>query len=157
MKQTLIPEKIKISNVPPENIVVAEYLNSLIDVVTEQQKEIEALKQYRNCHIDWHRDNNPKPYTAMRSTGDGFSKAKDIKPLQRKDVYGYCKCPEPLPCHRHTPAMCSYCSKSIKQKDDVREKLIQLLKDENRISVISGTPITPIELADKILAIVKGE
>lgn len=82
-----------------------------------------------------------KPYTAMRSTGE----------------QEYCVCKKP---REYSPAgkskYCFNCNKYIKPQDDVREKLADII-----IYVRNGEYIKPQEsaydIADRILAIVKGE
>jgi len=66
MKQTPIPEKIKvITEYKAENTI-----NSLIDVLTQQQKEIKELQQDLKSLTTEVHVNLDQPYTAMRSTGE---------------------------------------------------------------------------------------
>lgn len=124
-----IPEKIKIANVSPENIVVAEYLNSLIDALTEQQKEIEDLKEI----------NAKQPsYTAMRSTGE------------------FCVCPSPMQCNcllnGNKCGECHSCHKLLKPQEDVLSKVANYLRKHTKHPDKAFS-----KLSEDILAIVKGE
>lgn len=106
---------------------VISSINSLIDVVTEQQKEIEFLKNWRIEHMDEHL--NLKPYTAMRSTEELFVHVKPEKTY--KAVI-------------HID----------KQQGDVREKVEKYLAHQPEFYLRAKRVI---KCASEILAIVKGE
>lgn len=97
MKQTPIPEKIdkKFCSIMSEGTV--DYFNSLIDVLTEQQKKIDkndaehvhlqaGMGELRR-RIQALEDSNAKqpPYTAMRSTGDKIADEQENRGKQMKE------------------------------------------------------------------------
>lgn len=130
-----IPEKIKTRSTDDSWKFL---FNDLIDVLTEQQKEIEFLKDWRIEHMDEHL--NLKPHTAMRSTGKkkesiiiecqwcGASHSED-KPFRHYDG----------------------CHKDIKPQENVKKRLKTYLT--NNIGLNNNLEF----IADRILAIVKGE
>lgn len=98
MKQTPIPEKIKTKEIDETWKFI---VNALIDVLTEQQKEIESIKKDFKTHE--HAINNGQPSTAMRSTGEVLNDIKpapgafmpnfsrtDIKPQEDGDLVSNC-------------------------------------------------------------------
>lgn len=115
-------------------------INKLIDVVTEQQKEIEQIKTVIGVHGDELleiRNSDPKPYSAQRSTGE------------------YCVC-----AHIGIPDsnICTGCNKSIKPQEDIENIVIDLIceawdlgyrKDGKNRHLIQ-------KYTDKILEIVRG-
>jgi len=149
-------------------------INSLIDVVTEQQREIEGLKSAFINHTIVDNSVAHKPYTAMRSTGEYCECTSTILNYHKDDSgWWVCdKCGKPsserpyiTKPQEDIEKFVDYSIKKYKKtykalgnsQEDIRERLIEMVKDEQRITAISGTPITPGELADRILAIVKGE
>lgn len=78
-------------------------INSLIDVVTEQQKRIDNqqkeieqnYERFVSHEITYHLDQGEKtPYSAQRPTGE-IGNSKSIMPGV---TFEYCKCVEPIPC-----------------------------------------------------------
>jgi hypothetical protein len=179
MKQTPIPEKIDINLVgcllTPSTI---NSINSLIDVLTEQQKEIDLLKQMRTHDmsdhlLEWHIVEKTQPYTAMRSTGKLVAKYKingdtklgksaKIEYADRRSTGDYCVCKEPSICgfKRHDGNdICIQCGEYIKPQEDVTysDEAIKIQKIILETSHYTITSNEAMETADRILAIVKGE
>lgn len=136
---------------PPKTIEISDTVNSIIDVLKEQQKEIDELKK---CKCVCHLSGNAQcaycqciAYTAMRSTGE------------------YCECKKPtsiLPHSMFEEPKCWHCNKPVgisEPQEDVTytdEAIkIQNLLWNKFYAVI--TKEQAMEISDKILAIVKGE
>jgi len=141
--KTPIPEKIKVNRWAhtDRNLIIElqESHNSLIDVLTEQQKEIESLKSnlYNFCTFMGKKDH---PYTAMRSTG--------MKDIALNMLY-------------EEPNTLGADSKPIKPKKDMLTKIAylrQTIPDMTESERRSGWYLSGYyDAIDKLLAIVKGE
>lgn len=150
MKQTPIPEKIKIPIYAQKDIggwILEKNINSLIDVVTEQQKDIELLDTYIKDHNIWHY--TEKSYTAMRSTGE-FCNCKNRRSVTTGTN------------DRRT--LCGDCGKPIKSQEDIRENIGKIINEYwgngyqiGKHGAFSEKTMETDTVVDRILAIVKGE
>lgn len=167
-------------------------INDIIDVVTEQQKEIKKGDLLRmqmianlSVRINQIEHNvglhdkgctcqgtpvNPKPYTAMRSTGEV------VEAIKRHNEY--CECKDPVLCapilDEFNCGKCHSCGRKVKpqedtglfhstpcpecdkQQEDIREKIKEIIV-EACTEAINDKVISKGFYADKILEIVKGE